>query len=276
MTRARLLGPADHEAVARILEPDPVRHCFLESRLRAGLLEPNGPGQLWGYPAQRPYALLHQGTNLVPVGVDAEAQAAFVEAVGPWRTCVAIVGVATEVLPLWRALASRWGNRYARARVVRPRQLLMAQAVPSELPAHPGLRFALPEDFKSYLGAAVAMYTEELLEDPLASNAGGYRSYVRSLIGDRRAFTITADGAVVFKADLGAISPRVAQVQGVWVRPDRRGRGLGAHGMAGVTNAIIAGGRTASLYVNDFNAPAIAVYRRCGYREVGIFASVLF
>jgi hypothetical protein len=31
-----------------------------------------------------------------------------------------------------------------------------------------------------------------------------------------------------------------------------------------------------SLYVNDFNAPARAVYRRVGFREVGCYASVLF
>ena len=32
----------------------------------------------------------------------------------------------------------------------------------------------------------------------------------------------------------------------------------------------------ASLYVNDYNAPARAAYRRVGFREVGAFMSVLF
>ncbi len=31
-----------------------------------------------------------------------------------------------------------------------------------------------------------------------------------------------------------------------------------------------------SLYVNDYNAPARAVYRRVGFSEVGRYASVLF
>jgi len=31
-----------------------------------------------------------------------------------------------------------------------------------------------------------------------------------------------------------------------------------------------------SLYVNDFNAPARATYKRAGFTEVGEFMSVLF
>jgi predicted GNAT family acetyltransferase len=31
-----------------------------------------------------------------------------------------------------------------------------------------------------------------------------------------------------------------------------------------------------SLYVNDFNAPARAAYRRVGFTEVSTFTSVLF
>jgi len=33
---------------------------------------------------------------------------------------------------------------------------------------------------------------------------------------------------------------------------------------------------TVSLYVNDYNASALRVYRRCGFRTVGMFATVLF
>ncbi|MFV0453069.1 MAG: GNAT family N-acetyltransferase [Propioniciclava sp.] len=276
MRLTRVLDQEDHAAVVRILAQDPVRHCFVSSRLGSDLLHPGGLSQLWGFPADDPYALLHVGTNLVPINVDAPAREAFVEDLGRWRTFTAILGSSSEVLPLWRALVDRWGGRYGPTRVVRPRQLLMARSDPSPVAVHPDFAFASFEHFDSYFAAAVAMYTEELLEDPTRTNPVGYRGYVRSLVSARRAFAIVAEDEVVFKADLGAVSDDVAQVQGVWVHPDRRGQGLGAQGTAGVTNAIVATGRTASLYVNDFNAPAIATYRRCGYAEVGIFSSILY
>ena len=83
-------------------------------------------------------------------------------------------------------------------------------------------------------------------------------------------------GEVLFKADLGAVGGGVAQVQGVWVAPKIRGRGLAAPAMATVTNTVVRSGRTASLYVHDFNTPAIATYRRCGYTDRGTFTTVLY
>ena len=70
---------------------------------------------------------------------------------------------------------------------------------------------------------------------------------------------------------------QACQVQGVWVRPEFRGQGLAAPGMATVVNeARRSISPVVSLYVNDFNAPARATYKRAGFAEVGEFMSVLF
>jgi hypothetical protein len=66
-------------------------------------------------------------------------------------------------------------------------------------------------------------------------------------------------------------------VQGVWVNPERRGEGLAAAGMATVVaEAQRSIAPVVSLYVNDFNAPARAAYRRAGFAQVDTFMSVLF
>ena len=52
------------------------------------------------------------------------------------------------------------------------------------------------------------------------------------------------------------------------MRPELRGRGLAAAGMAAVvTEALRNVAPVVSLYVNDFNAPARAAYRRVGFTE---------
>ena len=81
---------------------------------------------------------------------------------------------------------------------------------------------------------------------------------------------------MAFKADIGALSAQTCQVQGVWVRPDLRGRGLGTAALAGVLHYALRLAPTASLYVNDFNAAARRMYAKLGMRQAATLATVLF
>lgn len=272
----RVLGQSDRGAVLALVDADPVLNVFVASRVDAGVLDVHSAGELWGYPAGRPRSLLHVGANLVPVATDAAAHLAFARRLGPHRPCSAIVGVREEALALWEVLRGTWSPASGAARAVRERQPVLAADRVCPIDEDPRVRPVTVADFDSYFAAAVAMYTEELDEDPLRSNPHGYRRYVRSLVESGRAFGVVVDGEVVFKADVGAIGHGVAQIQGVWLHPRLRGRGLAAPAMAAVTNRIVRAGRTASLYVNDFNTAAIATYRRCGYSERGVFTTVLF
>jgi predicted GNAT family acetyltransferase len=104
-----------------------------------------------------------------------------------------------------------------------------------------------------------------------------YRSRVAELIRIGRSFARIDDGEVVFKAEIGAVTPQACQIQGVWVHPDHRGRGHAVAGMAAVVEqALKYFAPLVTLYVNDFNVPARAAYRRVGFEEVDTFMSVLF
>jgi uncharacterized protein len=66
-------------------------------------------------------------------------------------------------------------------------------------------------------------------------------------------------------------------VQGVWVHPELRGRGHAVRGMAAVAHTALAEiAPRVTLYVNDFNTRARAVYDRVGFRQVDEVMSVLF
>ena len=160
---------------------------------------------------------------------------------------------------------------------MRPVQPLLAiDRDPLPVP-HPGVRVARPEDLPAVLPASAAMFEEEVGYSPYTGGDRGYRDRVATLVDAGRCLVLTDDrGRVVFKADLGSVAGGVAQVQGVWVDPAHRGRGLAVPCMAAAVRLARRSTPVVSLYVNDFNGPARAAYARVGFREVGLFASVLF
>jgi predicted GNAT family acetyltransferase len=122
------------------------------------------------------------------------------------------------------------------------------------------------------------MFEEELGSSPLSrGGAAAYRRRVRELIDTGRAFAVTDPyGEVIFKADLGAVTPQTCQVQGVWVRPDHRGRGLATAALAGVLRHALTLAPSVSLYVNDFNVPARRLYERLGMTQVEELRTILY
>jgi predicted GNAT family acetyltransferase len=273
----RLLGDRDRNEVLAICDRDPVVNVFVASRVRAvGLDPPRLGAQLWGHLTDgRLSSLCYAGANLVPVAATQEAIVAFAgRARAQGRRCSSLVGPAPAIGQLWELLAPYW----SRPREVRRAQPVMAISGQPLVAPDPLVRRVRPDQLDVLFPASVAMFTEEVGVSPIGPDGGaGYRARVAELIGAGRAFARIEDGRVVFKAEIGAVTPQACQIQGVWVRPESRGQGLAAPGVAAVVaEALRSIAPVVSLYVNDFNAPARAAYRRVGFDEVDTFMSVLF
>ena len=273
----RVLDARDLDEARALCRREPVSDVFVASRLEVGGLDPWRLGaEVGGYGERgRLEALCYSGANLVPVQAHPEAARAFAErARRQGRRCSSIVGPATAVEELWRVLQPHWGW----ARDVRGRQPLMAIDDDPAVEPDAGVRLVRPHELDVLLPACVAMFTEEVGVSPLAGDGGAlYRARVEELIALRRAWARFEGGRVVFKAEVGATTDEVCQVQGVWVDPALRGRGLGTTGTAAVVEqarATIA--PVVSLYVNDFNVAARRAYEKVGFAQVGTFASILF
>jgi len=273
----RLLGDRDRERVIEFCDRDPVVNVFVSARIREAGLDPvRLGGQVWGFqPGGALESLCYVGANLVPVAATPAAIRAFANrarALG--RRCSSIVGLAGDVHELWGLLRPYWGE----AREVRAAQPVMAVSGPPAVPPDPQVRRVRPDELGVLLPASIAMFTEEVGVSPIGADGGrAYRARVSELIAAGRAFARIENGQVVFKAEIGSVSPRACQVQGVWVRPELRGRGLAEAGMAAVVReALRTVAPVVSLYVNDFNLPARAAYSRVGFSEIATFASVLF
>lgn len=218
------------------------------------------------------------GTNVVPVALDETGQDLVADYLARGGAHYAsIFGPADPVMGLWNRLKGSWPLPFD----VRPEQPLLAmdQDPASEQLNHVSrrVRWAEVSEFSRVLPAAAAMFEEEVGYSPFVDGAQSYRKRVEQLLREKRTAVLTndTDGKVLFKADIGSISGGVCQIQGVWVDPAYRGQGLAAPCMA----AVVALARTyvpvVSLYVNSYNAPALATYRRVGFERSGTFATVL-
>ncbi|WP_435242614.1 GNAT family N-acetyltransferase [Streptomyces cucumeris] len=274
----RVLEPGELEAALAVLDRDPVSNAFVAARVQVAGLDPwRLGGEMWGwYTGGRLESLCYAGANLVPICATPEAVRGFAErARRAGRRCSSIVGPADTTAELWSLLEPSWGP----AREVRSHQpLMVTTSMPADIPPDPLVRRIRKDELDVIMPACVAMFTEEVGVSPLAGDGGLlYQARVAELVTAGRSFARVENGRVVFKAEIGAATPHACQVQGVWVAPEYRGRGLSETGMAAVLHyALNEIAPVVSLYVNDFNTAARAAYRRVGFQEVGAFMSVLF
>ncbi len=273
----RQLGESERATVERILDQDPYAGAQIAERVAAhGLNWWRSDGRIYGYgTGRRIESLCWSGAHLVPVCTTPAAVEAYADLLGAEpRICSSIIGRADAVLDLWERLGGHWGP----ARDVRPHQPLLVADREAPITPDPEVRLVQPGEVDQLFPAAVAMYTEEVGVSPLIDDGGrGYKRRIVELVRSKRAYARFVGDRVVFKAELAIVTRRTTQVQGVWVDPEFRGRGLAAGAMAAVLrDALRRVAPTVSLYVNDYNAPARRVYARCGFVPNGSFATVLF
>ncbi|WP_399085090.1 GNAT family N-acetyltransferase [Streptomyces sp. BBFR2] len=277
-TTLKVLEPGELDAALEVLDRDPVANAFVAARVQVAGLDPwRLGGEMWGwYTGGRLESLCYAGANLVPICATPEAIRGFAErARRQGRRCSSLVGPAEATAALWSLLEPAWGP----AREVRAHQPLMVTSTPSaEIAPDPYVRRIRKNEMELIMPACVAMFTEEVGISPMAGDGGLlYQARVAELVGSGRSFARVENGKVLFKAEIGAATPRACQIQGVWVDPEHRGKGLSETGMAAVLRYALADvAPVVSLYVNDYNTAARAAYRRVGFEEVGAFMSVLF
>ncbi len=275
----RPIGRGDQAVAMAALDKNPVRDVFIASRiLHDGALTSLGPSPLWGaFDGGRLVGLLHIGPNLVPATDDEAACEALATAAGGLYPTRMVVGERRTVELLWSLI----GPSFPAPREVRRRQFVYA-VDPDRLVRDPhgwapGIaRLAERSDEDRVLKLSAAMYTEEMGENPMARDPDGYRRRVRMLISRGWTYVYEAAGQLQFKMDVGCASTRTAQIQGVFVPPDLRGHGVGTTAMSACCALAFDRHPNLSLYVNDFNAPAVALYERIGFeREPYDFQTIM-
>jgi len=274
------LGPLDVPEVIRFLDEDPVVNVYLLALvLRDALARPRD--EWWAARrAGHMTALVHMGAGsgaVLPFGDDDEALRALGRmAAGRLDLLPARFQVIGPALAVDHLRACFPGPTPPPRLERRQLYLALAADLRHAIAPLPELRQARREDYAMLYESGAALRAEELLEDPRDVDAIAYARRVEEDCRDGFTYVWRDARGLVFRASVSALTADAAQVSGVWTAPEHRGHGIATRALAELCSRLLARSREVCLFVNDFNAPALAVYRRIGFRERLAWASAFF
>jgi len=140
----------------------------------------------------------------------------------------------------------------------------------------PELRTAGPEDHELVFQTGAEMRAEELQEDPRVADPEGYARRAQAECREGYTYLWLENGALRFRASLSALTADAVQISGVYTPPEWRNRGFARRGLAELCSRLFDRTRAACLFVNDSNAPALAVYSRLGFRRCAAWATAFY
>jgi uncharacterized protein len=184
-----------------------------------------------------------------------------------------IVGPRELVRGFWNEVRD-W---HAAPRLVRDRQLVMMldRAHLRRYERGVLVGYARLDEWRAVADGSADMIRHELAYDPRRGSPE-FGAGIRAMIERKLWWVGRSDGNLCFFCNLGPWCEKTIQLQGIWTPPELRGRGLAAASLAAICDRLLEVSPTLSLYVNDFNEAAIALYRRVGFRHAGDFQTILF
>lgn len=275
----RLLSDDDFKGALEFLQRDPLINVYLVSRLieermlaasQMAVVRYNGAIVL----------VASLATNIVLAGDPSISRDITDSAIGliadriltrmlPVR---AIISPAHLVETLWNDLRTRLDP----PTVVRLNQPIYSIRRRLDYPDLTTARYSTFRDLDALVPACAAMHKEEVGIDPLERDASGYRERIRELVEKKRSVVRVVDGVIASKCEYSAVTADAVQLMGVWTHPRFRRRGLSRELLHEVCGHLFLKGKIVTLFVNDFNTPAIRLYESLGFERIGLNRALIW
>jgi RimJ/RimL family protein N-acetyltransferase len=251
----------------------PHDNVYVAWLIRCGRLGRVGEVALWRDAADRVAGACYFGSHIVPCGDDGAAFDAFAPVVKRARSARMIVGPRAAVEALW-ARTHAWFPRPGAVRASQPVYVLARGALRFGRTDADVSRATLAE-LDEIADHSARMISGEIGGDPRAASAE-FRGRTARIIEDGWWWRYRAGGILAFMCNVGSAAFKTAQLQGVWTPPALRGGGYATRALGAICDHLLDEHATLCLYVNDFNAPAVALYERVGFVRAGEFQTILF
>ena len=137
-----------------------------------------------------------------------------------------------------------------------------------------GLRRATLEDLDKIAPVQASMAEEESGKNPMEIDPDGFLARCARRIEMGRVWLLEEDGRLVFKADIQADTPDVVYLEGVWVNPSERGKGIGRQCLRQLCQDLLVRTKSVCVLVNEENHRAHTFYRMCNFKMRGVYDSI--
>jgi predicted GNAT family acetyltransferase len=181
-----------------------------------------------------------------------------------------IMGEVDAVEEFWNYYADE-GQEMRRA----CRELLFELRHAMDVPGEVGeMRCANLGDLDQIVPVQAAMAEFESGVNPFEVDPEGFRARCARRIEMGRVWVLEEDGKLVFKADILADTPDVIYLEGVWVAPAERGKGIGRKCMRQLCRDLLTRSKSVCLLVNEESERAHTFYRMCNFKMRGVYDSI--
>lgn len=137
-----------------------------------------------------------------------------------------------------------------------------------------GLRLATLDDLDQIVPVQAEMAEFESGINPMEIDPEGFRARCARRIEMRRVWVLEADGKLVFKADIQADTPDVIYLEGIWVNPSERGKGIGRKCLRQLSGDLLSRTKSVCVLVNEEHERAHTFYRMCNFKVRGVYDSI--
>lgn len=150
--------------------------------------------------------------------------------------------------------------------------VLMHLAEPVRMPPRPeGLKLIDRPETDLVYPLQAAYEQEEVLPAHSIFHEDHCRQGVERLLSEETLVFAEYKGIAAAKANTNATAYTCRQIGGVYVKPEFRGQGIGSFVVASLVERIQKQGFSVSLFVKKRNIPALRVYQKLGFINIGSY-----
>jgi predicted GNAT family acetyltransferase len=140
----------------------------------------------------------------------------------------------------------------------------------------PDLRLATASDLPQVAQINSEMIFAECGVDPLKNNPEGFQTRLLRRLNQGRIWIWKRDDTIIFKADVFAETPEMMYLEGVYVAPEERSRGVGQNCLTHLTHHLLRRSESICLLLNEDKLGLQRFYQNAGFKNTGTYETIYF